>query len=225
MRDVENDLLYRQLLVSLNLTYMKWILHLVPVKIIILKSSYNWFKIDILRLLRPRTAIFIIQPCSPQRLYIHNVKLKLCAKRVLPFREWFWMVVKQKMKKNLNGTRVPPPSWQKPLKISIVFLEYFPKKKCSIAQFNFWSMLAGWCRCWFIKIILIRLMLILKLLIMLKHPMPGPDVPLAMCQLCTAGNFSTYRKPCQLHTILLGMPLSIRQIDGSWVRRIRDKLK
>ena len=70
-------------------------------------------------------------------------------------------------------------------------------------------------QCWlvvvdvfFINIILIRLMLILKLLIMSKHLMPGPDVPLAMCQLCTAGNFSTYRKPRQLHTILLGMPLS-----------------
>ena len=69
-------------------------------------------------------------------------------------------------------------------------------------------MLVGCCRCFFINIILIRLMLILKLLIMSKHLMPGPDVPLAMCQLCTAGNFSTYRKPRQLHTILLGMPLS-----------------
>ena len=33
-------------LLQLNVTYMKLILHLVPVKIIILKSSYNWFKID-----------------------------------------------------------------------------------------------------------------------------------------------------------------------------------
>ena len=37
---------------------MKRILHLVPVKIIIYKSSYNWFKIDILRLVQPLTAIF-----------------------------------------------------------------------------------------------------------------------------------------------------------------------
>ena len=43
---------------QLNLSYMKRILHLIPVKIIILKSSYNCFKIDILRLVRSLTAIF-----------------------------------------------------------------------------------------------------------------------------------------------------------------------
>ena len=37
---------------------MKWILHLVPVKNITFKSSYNWFKIDIFRLVRLLTAIF-----------------------------------------------------------------------------------------------------------------------------------------------------------------------
>ena len=37
---------------------MKQILHLVSVKNITFKSSYNWFKIDIIRLLRPPTAIF-----------------------------------------------------------------------------------------------------------------------------------------------------------------------
>ena len=37
---------------------MKRSLHLIPVKIIILKSSYNCFKIDILRLVRSLTAIF-----------------------------------------------------------------------------------------------------------------------------------------------------------------------
>ena len=42
---------------QLNLTYMKRILHLVPVKIFILKSFYNWVKIDILRLVRLRPAI------------------------------------------------------------------------------------------------------------------------------------------------------------------------
>ena len=31
---------------QLNPTYMKWILHLVSVKNITFKSSYNWFKID-----------------------------------------------------------------------------------------------------------------------------------------------------------------------------------
>ena len=35
-----------------------WILHLVSVKKITFKSSYSWFKIDILRMLRPPTAIF-----------------------------------------------------------------------------------------------------------------------------------------------------------------------
>ena len=41
-----------------------------------------FFNIDILRLVRPLTAIFTIQPCSgsPQLLYKHNIKLKLCAK-------------------------------------------------------------------------------------------------------------------------------------------------
>ena len=43
---------------QLNLTYMKQILHLVTVKIVILKSFYNWVKIEILRLVRPRPAIF-----------------------------------------------------------------------------------------------------------------------------------------------------------------------
>ena len=38
-------------ILQLNLTYMKLILHLFPVKNIIFKSSFNWFKIDILRLL------------------------------------------------------------------------------------------------------------------------------------------------------------------------------
>ena len=33
-------------LLQLNFTCMKWILHLVPAKMIILKSSYNWLKID-----------------------------------------------------------------------------------------------------------------------------------------------------------------------------------
>ena len=45
-------------LLQLNLTFMKLILHLFPVKTIIFKSSYNWFKIDILRLHRLSTAMF-----------------------------------------------------------------------------------------------------------------------------------------------------------------------
>ena len=39
-------------------TYMKRILHLVSVKNNTFESSYNWFKVDILRLVRPLTAIF-----------------------------------------------------------------------------------------------------------------------------------------------------------------------
>ena len=65
---------------------MKRILHLVPVKIIILKSSYNWLKIDICRLLRPLTAIFS-HVYSDLNYYIHIIKLKLCAKRVFAVRE------------------------------------------------------------------------------------------------------------------------------------------
>ena len=45
----------------LNLTYMKRILHLVSVKNITFKSSYNWFKIDIFRLADrwlPYSALF-----------------------------------------------------------------------------------------------------------------------------------------------------------------------
>ena len=39
-------------LLQLNPTYMKRILHLVSVKNITFKSSYNWFKIDIHQQLR-----------------------------------------------------------------------------------------------------------------------------------------------------------------------------
>ena len=50
---------------------MRWILHLVPVKIIILESSYNWFKIDILRLVRPLAAIFSpVQRASLMRVLL-----------------------------------------------------------------------------------------------------------------------------------------------------------
>ena len=43
-------------LLQLNLTYMKRILHF---KNITLKSSYNWFKIDIHQQLRPLTANYL----------------------------------------------------------------------------------------------------------------------------------------------------------------------
>ena len=38
---------------------MKLILHLFPVKNIIFKSSYNWFKIDIHQQLQPLTANYL----------------------------------------------------------------------------------------------------------------------------------------------------------------------
>ena len=46
-------------LLQLNPTYMKRILHLVSVKNITFKSSYNWFKIDIHQQLRPLTANYL----------------------------------------------------------------------------------------------------------------------------------------------------------------------
>ena len=46
-------------LLRLNLTYMKRILHLVSVKNITFKSSYNRFKIDIHQQLRPLTANYL----------------------------------------------------------------------------------------------------------------------------------------------------------------------
>ena len=46
-------------LLQLNPTCMKRILHLVSVKIITFKSSYNWFKIDIHQQLRPLTANYL----------------------------------------------------------------------------------------------------------------------------------------------------------------------
>ena len=56
------------------------------VKNITFKSTYNWFKIDIHWLLRPPTAIFS-HVHNHHNYYIHNIKLKLCAKRVLAVRE------------------------------------------------------------------------------------------------------------------------------------------
>ena len=46
-------------LLQLNPTYMKRILHLVSVKNITFKSSYNWLKIDIHQQLRPLTANYL----------------------------------------------------------------------------------------------------------------------------------------------------------------------
>ena len=52
-------LFYPTFFLQLNPTYMKQILHLVSVKNITFKSSYNWFKIDIHQHLRPLTANYL----------------------------------------------------------------------------------------------------------------------------------------------------------------------
>ena len=61
-------------LLQLNPKYMKRILHLVSVKNITFKSSYDWFRIDNRRLLRPLTAVLTCS-WSSQQLYIHTIKL------------------------------------------------------------------------------------------------------------------------------------------------------
>ena len=66
-------------------SYILHILHLVSFKSITFKSSHNWFKIDILRLVRLLTAIF--SPVQGLYIDIHNIKLKLCSKCVLAVRE------------------------------------------------------------------------------------------------------------------------------------------
>ena len=73
-------------LLQLNLTYVKRIIHLVSNKNITFEASYNWVKIDIRWLLRSPTAVFS-HVHSHLIYYIHNKKLKLCAKRVLAVRE------------------------------------------------------------------------------------------------------------------------------------------
>ena len=70
---------------------------MVSVKNITFKSSQNWFKIDNLGLLLLLTAIFSIVQLS----YIHNIKLKLCAKRDV--------LSKKELKKNLMELETPPP--------------------------------------------------------------------------------------------------------------------
>ena len=84
-------------LIQLNLTYIKRILHLVSVKNITFKSPHKWFKIDNLGRLRLLTAIF----STFQLSHIHNIKLKLCAKRVV-FKQ-------KKSEKNLMELETPPP--------------------------------------------------------------------------------------------------------------------
>merc|ERR1711963_990232 len=105
-------------LLQLNLTYIKRILHLVSVKNITIKSSHNWFKIDNLGLLRLLTAIF-----STVRLsYIHNIKLKLCAKLD---------VFKQKrIEKTLMELETPPPPFMEN-PIPFCFSECLPYQKKS----------------------------------------------------------------------------------------------
>ena len=56
MAQISRHFLPHFFLLQLNPTYMKWILHF---KNITLKSSYNWFKIDIHQQLRPLTANYL----------------------------------------------------------------------------------------------------------------------------------------------------------------------
>ena len=79
------------ILLQLNLTYIKRISQLFSVKTITLKSSYNWFKIDILRLLQPPTAIFT-EYYSAMFIVTSNTiytkyKVQFMCKRVLTVRE------------------------------------------------------------------------------------------------------------------------------------------
>ena len=64
-------------LLLLNLTEMKRILHLVPIDNVIFKSSScDWFKIDIFRLLRP-TALYCGLEITPYRNAKNNGKFDL----------------------------------------------------------------------------------------------------------------------------------------------------
>ena len=75
-------------LLQLNPTYMKRILHLVSVKNITFKSSYNWFKIDVLRLLRPPTPIHVqnafLQSGSDSRRFLKEISKYLDGTRDPP---------------------------------------------------------------------------------------------------------------------------------------------
>ena len=62
-------------LLQLNLTYMKRILHLVSVKKITFKSSYDWLKIDIPMLVRPLTAILCLFRVTSATIYAFCLKI------------------------------------------------------------------------------------------------------------------------------------------------------
>ena len=59
MAQISRHFLPHFFLLQLNPTYMKRILHLVSVKNITFKSSYDWFKIDIHEQLQPLTANYL----------------------------------------------------------------------------------------------------------------------------------------------------------------------
>ena len=77
------------LLNLLNLNYMNGILQLVPVKIIILKSSYNWFKYWHSSAAPAAHCQLLVYIQPPHILCVYDIKPKLCAKHVLTVRESF----------------------------------------------------------------------------------------------------------------------------------------
>ena len=84
-----------------------WILHIWKSNVTF-KSSYNWFKIDVLRLLRPPTAIF-----RHVHSHLNYLQLKLmCKTRLGSHSRWFLNI--------FFKTRDPPFTWQLPLKMSII---------------------------------------------------------------------------------------------------------
>ena len=86
---------------------MEEILHLVSVKNITFKSCYNWFKFDILRLIRPLTVIFShVQGHLNYRVlwnWFHLIEKCL----VLPLLEWvklqFFVIVRKLEGEMLKG--------------------------------------------------------------------------------------------------------------------------
>merc|ERR1719447_1613043 len=103
-------------LLQLNPTYMNRILHLVSVKNITFKSSYNWFKIDIHQQLRPPTAnylaMFKVTSTAVYTLYETQTKCKtrFNSQGMIPngFRKKTFFRI------GMWHSRPPPLSWQIP---------------------------------------------------------------------------------------------------------------
>ena len=100
---------------------MKRILHLISAKNITFKSAYNWFKIDILRLVRPLTTIFS-PVLSHLNYFTHIIKARtMCKTRFESQRVFlhgfsticFW--------KTLMALEIPPPLMAKVIKNYLFF--------------------------------------------------------------------------------------------------------